>query len=220
MRKDKLLPKYLEKISAFFPPVHLILISVSGVLFIKSLTVLTLLLFVFNIYLLPVGLWVIIRSLYPLNEGPSYIGIKEPYGSMWKLSYHLQYVFISFSAFERILIIIPGAFSFWLRLWGSKIGQKILWTPRIEILDRSLLDIGDFTVFGDKVYLSSHIVKRKNDRWLLFVKKITIGQRVLIGYRSELGPGSEVKNFEMLQAKSQLFLNTIIRGQDETELAQ
>lgn len=42
-----------------------------------------------------------------------------------------------------VYLLIPGIFSCWLRLWGAKVGRDVYWTTRLEIADRSLLEIGD-----------------------------------------------------------------------------
>ncbi|MDJ0694669.1 GH3 auxin-responsive promoter family protein [Mastigocoleus sp. MO_188.B34] len=39
--------------------------------------------------------------------------------------------------------LLTEVITLWLRLWGSKVGEGIYWTPKIEIADRGLLEIGD-----------------------------------------------------------------------------
>ncbi|MBY0554702.1 acyl transferase [bacterium] len=165
-----------------------------------------------SIYILPVLIWRIFSFFYPLSEKNAYIGKQEKETHSWFISYKLQSLFISFPFFERILILIPGAFSTWLRLWGSQIGHKITWTPRVDIVDRASLEIKDYAIFGDKVYLSAHIIIRKNNRLMLLHKKIKVGEKCLIGYASELGPGANVPDNEMLPALSRAYMNRIIRG--------
>src|SRR6266851_3058498 len=60
---------------------------------------------------------------------------------------------------ELFLQLTPGAFSLWLRLWGSRIGRRVHWTPRVEIADRSMLAVGDDVVFGHKVECYAHAIK-------------------------------------------------------------
>lgn len=205
-------PKFFETLAYFFPTFHifLVLVSVISLILTRSLWVLPIQ--VFCIYILPVVLWRLFQWRYPLTEGQSYIGRNEMGAHPWLIAYQLQSLFISFSMFERILILIPGAFSAWLRLWGSSIGKKVTWTPRVDIIDRTSLEIKNFSFFGDKVYISAHIIMRKNNRLLLLHKKIKIGEKCLIGFASQLGPGANIADNEMLPASSRAYMNKIVRG--------
>ncbi len=125
--------------------------------------------------------------------------------------------------------MIPGAFSCWLRLWGSKIGKRVYWTPRLELLDRHLLDIGDSVVFGYNSGLCGHIVvsrrqfekqsqlgisdtvaQSKDDRPVLLIGKVTIGDGAFIGAGSRLGPGVVIGKRVSLPVLSILIANQTV----------
>ena len=205
-------PKYIEKLAFLFPSLHIL--SILGVLiyFIFIPTFEKLFVIIFLIYMMPPLLFRLISYFYPLQEGSFFIGIKEQNSNTWLIAYQLQNIFLSFSFLERILILIPGAYSLWLRSWGSKIGKNIIWTPRVDIVDRTSLEVGNNVFMGDKVYISAHIIQRKEQRLELLYKKIKIGDKALIGYNTELGPGAKIAAHDMLPALSKAFMGRVIRG--------
>lgn len=206
------LPKRLEKLAMHFPIVHLLGIAAALTAFIILPGLASGVLLVLTIYFFPVLLWRLARIFFPIRIGVSFLGVKEKEGCSWILAHRLQYVFITFPVFERILIIIPGAYSAWLRLWGSKIGKSVVWTPRIDVVDRTHLEIGDYCFIGDKTYLSSHFIKRKDQRLALLFKPVVIEERSLIGYSCVLGPGTLISKKTSLPAMSRAMLGRIAEG--------
>ncbi|MEC4819445.1 MAG: acyl transferase, partial [Scytonema sp. PMC 1069.18] len=155
-----------------------------------------------------------------LKEGISYL-CGQDYSPWWG-SHQIQVIYITFPAIEAILRLIPGAFSLWLRLWGSQVGKGIYWTPHLEIADRGLLEIGDGVVFGHSIGLYSHIIKPKKQDLMLYVKKVKIGSNVFIGAGSHLGPGVLVEDEIFVPVNSYLFPNKAVsrlnhRDAEDTE---
>lgn len=153
------------------------------------------------LYLLPPLLFRVHNLAFPLEEGFTRIdsqGSKSKYSPWWG-GHQLQGLFIAFPAFESWLRLIPGAYSAWLRLWGAKVGRGVYWTPRADILDRSLIEIGDGVIFGHDVAFSSHVVIKKRESIRLYVKKISIGSHCLIGAQSKLGPGVQIADRTVLE---------------------
>lgn len=208
------MPKSLEKMAMLFPTIHLILIVLSGVLVLSVPDIMSVSLALFIIYLFPLCLWCLIKIKYPIKKGFSEIGLKSVEGNSWVVAHRLQYLYITFSGIEKILILIPGLFSFWLRLWGSQIGKNIIWTPRIQIIDRTDIVIGDNSFIGDLSYLSSHFIVRKEDKLFLFYDAVKIGTRVLIGAHCHLGPGARIKDQEFLPAYSKTMRGRMIKGNE------
>lgn len=208
-------PKILESLAFFFPGLHLLLIAAVTLQFLLTKNLLLLPVLLFCIYLLPLLTWRLLNWRYPLTEGRFFIGRKEKGTHPWLLAYKIQSLFITFSFFERVLILIPGAYSAWLRLWGSRIGRKVTWTPRVDIIDRTSLNISDFAFFGDRVYMSTHLIVRQKDRLMLIHKKISVGEKCLIGFSCQLGPGTVIKDGEMLPSGSRTFMNRSERVADE-----
>ena len=142
------------------------------------------------VYLLPVAAFRVHQAIWPLAEGRS--RIDAPGYSPWWGGHQFQVMYSAFPALEAALRLVPGLYSAWLRLWGSRVGQGVYWTPLVEITDRSLLEIGDGVVFGHRVACFGHLIKRRNDGLVLYVRRIRIGAGALLGASSRLGPGARI----------------------------
>jgi hypothetical protein len=175
---------------AFVPPLHMAAVAGQSVYFLLNPAISSFLGIAGVAYLLPVALYRAVSFFYPIEEGIQYLD--EPRAWRWIFAIKLQHLFITFPAFERVLILIPGAFSLWLRLWGSKIGWMVLWSPHTEVSDRTHLQIDHLCFFGHRVYLTTHAVKMKNGRPQLYFRGIKIGSRVFVGASANVGPGVEI----------------------------
>lgn len=196
----------LSRVLAYFPAlVMAIALACVVEMFLQpgSLRVVAFLALLLTLYGLPLGVYHIHQRFYPLKEGISYLLGKE-YNPWWGSS-QIQLIYVAFPILEVILRLIPGAFSLWLRLWGSKVGQQVYWTPTLELLDRGLLEIGDRVIFGHDVGLTSHTIKPKRNDLLLYVRKIKIGNDVFVGARVDLGPGATVADQSYVPLNSVLF---------------
>ena len=161
-------------------------------------------LLVIALYGLPVACFRLHDACWPLTEGRS--RLDSPGYSPWWGAHQFQVVYSAFPALEAALRLIPGLYSAWLRLWGSRIGRRVHWTPRIDISDRSLLEVGDDVVFGHLVACYSHLVTRRENGTLLYVRRIRIGDRVLLGAGCRLGPGARVASDTALPARTDIVL--------------
>jgi hypothetical protein len=144
------------------------------------------------LYLMPVAIFRLHNVLWPLVEGSS--RIDAPGYSPWWGGHQCQVMYSAFPVLEAALRLVPGLYSMWLRLWGSRVGHGVHWTPRVDISDRSLLEIGDGVVFGHRVGCYSHLVKRRGANLILYVRRIRIGDGVLLGAGSRLAPGTRVED--------------------------
>ena len=149
---------------------------------------------------------------FPVREGFSQIDGKGY--SPWWGGHQIQAIYLAIPQLEAALRLIPGAFSLWLRMWGSKVGAAVYWTPRVDIVDRNLLDIGDRVIFGDKVECFGHVFKPKQGRLLLYVKRVHIGRHVFIGAGSRLGPGVRIADGANVPVLSVLFPNQNLRKEE------
>jgi hypothetical protein len=143
-----------------------------------------------SIYLVPVAAFRIHQALWPIKEGRS--RLDSPEYSPWWGAHQFQVMYAAFPALEAALRLVPGCYSAWLRLWGSRIGRRVHWTPRVEIADRSLLEVGDDVVFGHLTACYAHLIKRRDSQLILYVRRIRVGDRVLLGAGSRLGPGARI----------------------------
>lgn len=164
----------------------------------------------FSFYGFPLLIHKIHDYFYPIQEGISYLQGEEY--SPWWGSQQIQSIYNTFSGLESALRLIPGAFSLWLRLWGAKVGTNIYWTPRLEIADRSLIEIGDNVVFGQGCGIFSHAIKPKKNDLMLYIKKVKIGSNVFIGGGSYLAPGVVVEDETFISTESRLYPNKLIEN--------
>lgn len=165
---------------------------------------------IFVVYLLPVACFRLHQAAWPIVEGRSWLDAPEY--SPWWGSHQFQVVYSAFPALEALLRLLPGVYSAWLRLWGSRVGRRVHWTPRIEILDRSLIEVGDDVVFGHRFACSAHVITRRGGRLLLYVRRVSIGSRVLLGFACRLAPGVHIDDDVALAARTDVFLGRRIRA--------
>lgn len=167
---------------------------------------------VVNMYVFPLLAFHLHQRLWPLTLGPSHL-LKAAYSPWWG-THQIQLIFIAFPFLEEILRLIPGLFSFWLRLWGAKVGRNVYFAPHFRIADRSLIEIGDDVVFGYQVSVSSHIVKKSRHDLLLFVRPIRIGAGAFIGVGVVIGPGVTIEANTSIDGGMHLYPNKVYAGKN------
>lgn len=150
-----------------------------------------------------------------LTVKPGLYDLRQRKFNAWWASHQLQQLYIAVPALEALLRVVPGAYSAWLRLWGSRIGSSVHWTPRMELLDRALLEVGDGVVFGHKVELYGHTVMPKGERLLLYVDRVRIGAGVFVGAGSRLAPGVVVEDGAVLPILTDLYMKTKFKAKKE-----
>lgn len=193
---------------SFFPILHFILILITLLNFIHHSTISNMFLCVFVIYFFPIICYHIHQYLCPLIEGTTNLASKS-YSAWWGV-HQIQGLYNAFPAIETLLKLIPGVYSAWLRLWGSKIGKNVYWTAQVEITDRNLLTVGNNIIFGHKTGCYAHVITNQNDVMLLYTKHIEIGNNVLIGAGTRMGPGAKIADGTMLPILSVVSVNQIV----------
>lgn len=149
--------------------------------------------------LLPPLLARLVLLVCAFSREPIAIGSK-PFFAWWALV-NVQMIFCRWPFLEETIRLVPGLYSAWLRLWGSRIGRMTYWSPGVMILDRSFLDIGNEVVFGAGVRLNPHVISHdENGRPRLLLAPVKIGDRVLVGGYSLLTAGTEVASDQELRA--------------------
>jgi hypothetical protein len=196
---------FFSVIFSFFPAFVMLMAGASFLWLCFSPGILSVLALVFSLYGLPILVYRIHDRFYPIQEGISYLQGKE-YSSWWG-SHQIQATYIAFPALETLLRLIPGVFSLWLRLWGARVGKGVYWTPRLEISDRQLLEIGDNVVFGHGIGIYSHAIKPRKDDLMLYLKKVKIGNGVFLGGGCHLGPGVEISDGTYVPVATDLYPN-------------
>lgn len=209
---------FRSTILSFFPAVVMLVGCLSFLWICNSPGFFSVATFLFSLYGFPLLIHKIHCHFYPIKEGISYLKGQEY--SPWWGSHQIQSIYITFGALESALRLIPGAFSFWLRLWGAKVGKNVYWTPTLEIADRSLIEIGDNVVFGQNCGILSHVIKPKKQDLMLYVKRVKIGSNVFIGAGSYLGPGVVIEDENFIVADSKLYPNTAINNKLESTITE
>jgi len=151
------------------------------------------------LYILPPVLARCILRLWPIREDCIHIPSRDYF--IWWIVLNLQVVFCRLPFLEELMRIIPGAYSGWLRLWGSRTGSFIYWAAGLRILDRSFLDIGNGVAFGAGVRLNPHVIAENADgKMELMLARVRIGDRAIIGGYALLTAGTVIADDENTRA--------------------
>jgi hypothetical protein len=152
-----------------------------------------------TLYLAPPLVARLLLMVAPFGKTVIAVGSRD-FFTWWALL-SFQVLFCRFPALEEALRIVPTLYSFWLRLWGSRIGRLVYWSAGTQVLDRSFLDIGDDVIFGAGVRLNPHVLVRNASGELeLILAPVKIGARAMVGGYSLLTAGTEIMPGECLQA--------------------
>ena len=205
--KDTILNAFLKVPQHFFPLFVISLWITSFYMWIETKQGLYLATTILVPYIIPLFFFRLLIFIYPFEEGAQLIGLDQKKFSVWLAGYRIQQIYLVFPQLERLLFFLPEMYSTWLRLWGSKVGSGVFWVPGNVINDRNLLNIGSRVVFGHQVYISAHLLRVKNDKFMLYAKKITIGDNCFIGAFSKLGPGTNIKAGTIVNAGSYYTVN-------------
>ncbi len=197
---------FLARIVPFFPVFLYILLLGEFVFTINVDPLLGITLILFTLYLLPILIFRIHNIFYPIKSEVIDLNIGK-YIPWWG-SYYFQRIYFDIPVLESILKSFPGLYSFWLRLWGSKIGKNIHWTPKGTITDRFLLEIGNNVVFGYETILTPHFITPINGIQSLLLEKIKIGSDSFIGGYSVIAPGCVIPEKSFLPFESRLKIRT------------
>lgn len=142
---------------------------------------------------------------YPLRSGVHRLDTFEY--SPWWGGHQIQQLYFVLPQLEALLRVVPGAYSAWLRLWGSRIGKGVHWAATVTVGDRSSLRVGDRAVFGHHVEIWSHLIKTKNGRVVLFAKESEIGADAFVSGYVRIGPGSKIQNGAWVPAGTDVYPN-------------
>lgn len=156
-------------------------------------------------YLFPLLLYRFMNAVEPQKEGPS--RLEKGVYNAWGVAIAIQAIYGVFPILEDLLKLLPGLYSVWLRLWGSRIGKDVFFPPGFLLVDRAHLEVGDKAVFGMGVIVSPHMVRYRGKRRLVYLKTVRVGAGAFIGGRSYLGPGSEISPRYVLPGFANMTIN-------------
>lgn len=174
----------------------------------------TILLILFIVYLAGPIAFRIHNTLSPLREGVS--RLDAPGYSSWWGGRQIQAFYDALPFLEGLLRLLPGWYSMWLRMWGSRIGFGVHWSARIDVFDRSMLDVGNRVIFDRNVELSAHVIRVRpgpgGNQVKLLVRKIVIGKNCFIGAGSRFGPGARIPPGEQVPPQAAVGVNQTFNG--------
>lgn len=202
----------MSRLFSLYPAFHMAMIAAAAIHLLVAPSLWTSLDLLAAVYLLPLASYRLLRRMSGSHEGLSRLA--ERAFNPWWAGHQIQALFIGWPL-EVPLRLVPGLYSLWLRAWGSKVGREVYWTPRVEILDRGLMEIGDGVIFGHKVECFAHVLKSKNGRLLLYVRRIVIGSRVFIGAGSRMAPGTRIPDDANVPILTDLYPNREFSPQPE-----
>lgn len=205
----------LGSFMSIFPATAFMLMIGSLVAFILNPAFETAFALIYFIYGFPLTAFTIHRQFYPNIQGRYVLNDSQKYCPWWG-AHQIQGIYDFLPIIERVLRIIPGAYSVWLRLWGSRIGRSVYWTPVVEIADRSLMRVGNDVVFGHRIFCSSHIISKKTDRMILLVKEIEIKDGAFLGAHCRIGPGAKIDSKCLVRAGTDLYPNAEVKNRDSS----
>ena len=205
----------LDRLFSYFP----LLLTIAAALALGLLAAWpsgwTVFLLVGVIYLLPPIVLRILVRWTPIRSGVSRIGPKS--FTPWLASHHIQAFYDALPFLEALLRVIPGFYSMWLRLWGSRVGFGVEWPVRIDVLDRNLVEIGNRVVFARDVELSAHARRKSEDGALVLVRPVRIGSNAFLCAGVRVGPGGVVPANAMAPADTIVDVNETF-GEDKRTL--
>jgi hypothetical protein len=162
------------------------------------------------LYLVPPLTFRLHRIFFPIRKSLSNLSDRKY--SPWWGAHQIQLVYIAIPQLEAALRLAPGLYSAWLRLWGSRIGRRVYWTPNVEITDRHLLDIGDHVVCGHKCKFLGHAIKPSGQKMALYTRSIKVGNDVFIGAGSRIGPGAVIADGTFLPVLTDVHINQVVES--------
>lgn len=153
-------------------------------------------------WLVPVATFRLLVAVAPMPKGLTPLDGGQ--FSSWWAGHNLQVGYDVFPFFENAIKLWPGAYSVWLRAWGSRIGSNVYWAQSVRVLDRSMLDVGDGCVFGHETQLVAHIIFPRQGRVMLYLNPIRIGAGSLVGAYCVIGAAAELGQKVLVGARAAL----------------
>jgi acetyltransferase-like isoleucine patch superfamily enzyme len=180
-----------DRLFSYFPLLMTAAVIASSGLFAQWPNAFTAILSLFVIYLLPPMVLRIMLRWAPLKTGIALIDGKT--FSPWLAAHHIQQFYDALPFLESLLRVIPGFYSTWLRMWGSRVGYGVTWPVRIDVLDRNLMDVGNRVTFDREVELAAHVrQKLEGGGSRVLVRQVRIGGHAYVGAGVRIGPGAIV----------------------------
>lgn len=152
------------------------------------------------VYLLPPLLARLASLLFGAPEGRALVQTDRAF-KVWWFQFQMQVVLNRFPFLDELLRLVPGLYSLWLGLWGSRVSPLAYWGPGVRVLDRGLVEVGRGAVLGAESALAGHAGTIAADgRHVVDIAPAVVEAEAILGARSGLGPGARVLAGAMLPA--------------------
>lgn len=180
-----------DRVFSWFPLLMTVLSFAALGVFAQWPTIWSAMLVLFVIYFLPPIVQRIVFRWSAIKPGVANIDGRT--FSPWLASHNIQAIYDALPFLESLLRVFPGFYSMWIRMWGSRVGYGVEWPVRMDVLDRSLMDIGNRVVFSREVELAAHVRKKTDGGGSrVLVRSVRIGSYAFIGANARVGPGANV----------------------------
>jgi acetyltransferase-like isoleucine patch superfamily enzyme len=200
-----------NRLFSYFPLLMTVATLAAVAAFAHDPSIWTLLLLFAVLYILPPTVQRVMFRWSPLKLGVS--TIDDRHFSAWLAASHIQAFYDALPQLESLLRVIPGFYSMWLRLWGSRVGYGVEWPVRMDVLDRNLMDIGNRVVFSHEVELSAHCRnKMETAASRILVREVHVGSHAFIGTGARLDAGAAVPSNASVPEHSVIGVNTTFGG--------
>jgi hypothetical protein len=197
-----------DRLFSYFPLLMTVLLLAALGVFAQWPSLWSAILVVFVTYILPPTVQRVMLRWAPLKQGVNQIDGRV--FSPWLATHHIQAFYDALPYLESLLRVFPGFYSMWLRMWGSRVGYGVEWPVRMDVLDRSLMDIGNRVVFSREVELAAHVRKKTDGgRSRVLVRTVRIGSYAFIGAASRLCPGASVPSNASVPEMTNIGVNEV-----------
>lgn len=209
-----------DRLFSYFPLLMTVLSLAALGVFAQWPSLWSALLLLFVLYFLPAMVQRVMFRWAPLKQGIACIDGRV--FCPWLASHHIQAFYDALPYLESLLRVLPGFYSMWLRMWGSRVGYGVEWPVRMDVLDRSLMDIGNRVVFSREAELAAHVRKKTDGgRSRVLVRTVRIGSYAFVGAGARIGAGASVPSNASVPEMAIVGVNEVfgdaVRHHDQTE---
>jgi acetyltransferase-like isoleucine patch superfamily enzyme len=180
-----------DRLFSYFPLMMTVAALIALGVFAQWPSLWSALLLVVVIYVLPPMVQRVMFRWAPLKQGIACIDGRS--FCPWLAAHHIQAFYDALPYLEALLRVIPGFYSMWLRMWGSRVGYGVTWPVRMDVIDRHLMDIGNRVTFDREVELVAHVrQKTEGAGSRVLVRAVRVGSHAFLGARVRVGPGATI----------------------------
>ncbi len=137
------------------------------------------------------------------SEGTYGTTIKDKISFKFIMSYALYFPTYKVIGFLNM----PPVKVLFLKMIGCKIGKNVVLAAEELIFDPYVTEIGDNTTIGARTIITGHI----GEGGRVYIKKIRIGNMVLIGGDSFIMPGATIEDNVVVGAKSLVLKDQVLK---------